>query len=305
MTLSQKHLTGIGNLSTDDILALLDKTRFYAELLEAGKDIPQVLARKIVLTLFFENSTRTRTSFDIAANRLGAQVVHWNPETSSLKKNESFLDTVMTLGAMKPDAVVIRHSEYGAPEVVARHVSCPVINAGDSWREHPTQDLLDAFTIQQAKGRIEGLTVAIIGDIAHSRVASSNIILLTRLGAKVHVIAPPVLMPEKLPGEGVSRFTSPEQGLPGADIVMTLRLQKERMQSALIASDQVYFKDFGLTAERLALANPGALVMDPGPFIRDVQIAGEVADDPARSLILRQVFNGVPARMAVLDLLLR
>ena len=261
------------------------------------------LKHKIIINLFFENSTRTLTSFDIAAKRLGGTVVNWSPKDSSLAKRESFTDTIDTLAAMGPDAAVIRHSEYGAPKFVAARMDCPVINGGDSWREHPTQALLDALTMVQHFDRLEGVKVAIIGDIAHSRVASSNLILLTKMGADVRVIAPEVLMPEELPADGIERFTSLEEGLAGVDVVMSLRLQKERMDSALISSDAAYFNEFGINNTVLDQCAPNAMVMDPGPLIRGVHIADDIADDPKRSLILKQVANGIPVRMAVLDLL--
>jgi len=229
--------------------------------------------------------------------------VNWSPKDSSLAKGESFTDTIDTLNAMQPDAAVIRHSDYGAPVYVSKRMDCPVINGGDSWREHPTQALLDALTMIRHFGKLEGLNVVIIGDIAHSRVASSNMILLRKMGANVRIIAPDVLMPEKLPADGIEKFTTLAEGLKGADVIMTLRLQKERMDSALIASDDVYFREFGLSNAVLDKHAPKAMVMDPGPLIRGVHIADDIADDPARSLILKQVANGIPTRMAVLDLL--
>ena len=299
-----KHCTGIQNLSDADIDAILSRAQTYADQINAGQPITPSLNGRIVMNLFFENSTRTRTSFETAALRLGANVINWDVESSSIKKNESFSDTIQTLAEYDPDAIIIRHSEYGAPDYVASMVKCPVINAGDSWREHPTQALLDAFTIRQAKGRIEGLTIAICGDIAHSRVAASNMALLTRLGAKVRVIAPDFLMPEKPLAAGIEKFTSMEAGLPGCDIVMMLRNQKERMDPSRMPSDIAFFNQYGLTIDRLDLAQPDACVMHPGPMNRGVEIADDVADDPTRSLILKQVRNGVPVRMAVLDLVI-
>lgn len=298
-----KHLLGIADLSKDEIEAILALTDRYAKALAKGDWDRERLKNKIVMNLFFEDSTRTLTSFEIAAKRLGADVVNWNPHTSSLSKGESFIDTIDTLNAMGADVLVIRHSEFGAPITVAKRAQCPVINGGDSWREHPTQALLDAYTMQQAKGSIAGLTVTIIGDIAHSRVAGSNMQLLTKMGAKLRVVAPEILMPQKLPGAGIEKFHSLAEGLPGSDIVMTLRLQKERMDTALITSDAAYFNEFGLTREILDRYAPGALVMDPGPLVRGVQIADDIAEDPERSLILKQVANGIPTRMAVLDML--
>lgn len=300
-----KHLLGIDELSVKEIKTILDLADDYSEALKTGDWDREKLKDKIILNLFFENSTRTLTSFDIAAKRLGADVVNWSPKDSSLAKGESFTDTIDTLGAMSPDAVVIRHSEYGAPIFVSKRIGCPVINGGDSWREHPTQALLDALTMKHHFGKIEGLNVAIIGDIAHSRVASSNIRLLTKMGAKVRVIAPQILMPEKFPAKGIDKYNSLAEGLKGVDVVMTLRLQKERMDTALIASDEAYFREFGLSNAVLDKYAKKAMVMDPGPLVRGVHIDDDIADDPKRSLILKQVANGIPTRMAVLDLLVR
>lgn len=299
-----RDLIGIAPLSKEDITGLLDLADDYARRLEKGDHAFDCLKGRIILTLFFEDSTRTRTSFDIAAKRLGAEIVHWDAKTSSLSKGESFLDTIQTLGAMKPDAIIVRHHEFGAPQFIADLVACPVINAGDSWREHPTQALLDALTLRQHFGEIENLRIAICGDIAHSRVAASNIILLKKLGAQVRVVAPPVLMPDKFPVEGIERFETIEEGVKECDAIMMLRNQKERMQSGLIDSGDAFFKQYGLTYERLALAKDEAVVMHPGPMNRDVEIDGALADDRHRSLIVRQVQNGIPVRMAVLDALL-
>ncbi len=299
-----KHLTGIDRLEPGDRDAILHLAQDYADRLAAGESVAPVLRGRIVLHMFFENSTRTSTSFEIAAKRLGADVVAWAPETSSLSKGESFADTVSTLNAMRPDAVVIRHKEFGAPEFVANNVACPVINAGDSWREHPTQALLDALTLRQHFGDLKGRTIAICGDIAHSRVAASGIRLLSQMGMTVRVIAPKLLLPPKFPVP-VQAFETLEDGLKGCDAVMMLRLQKERMQEGLIGSDAEFFRLYGLTQERLARANKGAVVLHPGPMNRNVEIADDVADDPERSLILKQVENGVPVRMAVLDLLMQ
>lgn len=300
-----KHLLGIDELSVEQIKTILDLADDYSKALVTGDWDRDKLKDKIILNLFFENSTRTLTSFDIAAKRLGADVVNWSPKDSSLVKGESFTDTIDTLNAMKPDAAIIRHSEYGAPIFVANRMDCPVINGGDSWREHPTQALLDALTMKHHFGKIEGLNVAIIGDIAHSRVASSNIILLTKLGAKVRVIAPEILMPQKLVAEGIDQYNSLAEGLKDVDVIMTLRLQKERMDTALIASDEAYFREFGISNAVLDKYAKNAMVMDPGPLIRGVHIDDDIADDPQRSLILKQVANGIPTRMAVLDLLVR
>ncbi len=301
---AQKHLVAIEDLNANDINVVLDLATHYAEGLESNQDYTQTLQNKIILTLFFENSTRTRTSFDIAAKRLGANVVHWDVNTSSLKKGESFHDTITTLNAMHPDAIIVRHSEYGAPKTISQLVDCPVINAGDSWNEHPTQALLDALAMRRHFGKIEGLTVAIIGDIAHSRVASSNMKLLTKMGANVRIIAPPILMPEKLPSNKIEKFESLEDGIKDADVVMTIRPQKERMQSALI-EDESYFKDYGLTKDKLKSAKDTAIVLDPGPFLRNVQISDDLADDTEQFHYLRQVTGSIATRMAVMDILMR
>ncbi len=298
-----KHLLGIDELSAADIERYLDRAQFYADGLADESWDRKTLVGKIVLILFFEPSTRTLTSFDFAAKRLGAHVVNWNPETSSLSKGESFMDTIRTFNAMEPDAIIIRHSEYGAPKFVAGRVNCPVINGGDSWREHPTQALLDALAMRQTFGALKGLNVSIIGDIAHSRVAASNIVLLTKMGANVRVIAPDMLMPEKMPAQGVEKFSDLEAGLKDANVVMTIRPQKERMDHVLI-DDTAYFRDYGLTYDKLEWASKDAIVMDPGPFLRNVQIAEDLADDKGRFVYDTQVANGIPTRMAVLDMLI-
>lgn len=297
-----KHLLGIGDLSAAQIETYLDRAEYFYEALERGDWDRERLKDKVVLILFFEASTRTLTSFDFAAKRLGAHVVNWNPETSSLRKGETFMDTIDTLNAMKPDAIIIRHSEFGAPLTVAKRVSCPVINGGDSWREHPTQALLDALTMRRHFGKLAGLKVAIIGDIAHSRVASSNMILLRKMGAEVRVIAPEYLMPEKLPAKDVKKFTDLEGGIDGADVIMSIRPQKERMDQVMI-DDKRYFREYGLTTERLDAAKNHAIILDPGPFLRGVQISDELADDKKRFLYIQQVGHGIPTRMAVLDML--
>jgi aspartate carbamoyltransferase catalytic subunit len=297
------HLLGIDELSVAEIEKILAHSARYAEDLKIGTWNREKLAGKIILNLFFEDSTRTLTSFEIACKRLGADVINWNPQTSSLKKGESLSDTIDTLNAMRPDGVVVRHSEYGAPKWIAARMNCPVINGGDGWREHPTQALLDALTMQQHFGRIKGLKVAIVGDIAHSRVASSNMILLDKMGAQVRVIAPALLMPEKLPAANVEKYDDLEKGLAGVNVVMTIRPQKERMDTVLI-NDITYFRDYGLTSEKLAPADKNAIVMDPGPFLRGVQISDELADDKKRFLYAQQVANGIPVRMAVLDMLM-
>lgn len=299
-----KHLTGIASLSDNDIAQLLDRADSYANDLQKENFYSDALKGAVIVSLFFEPSTRTRTSFEMAAKRLGADVINWDAAHSALKKGESFSDTIAALNALRPDAIVIRHSEYGAPDYVAAHARCPVINAGDSWREHPTQALLDALTLRRARDKIKGLRVAICGDVGHSRVANSNMALLGRLGAQMRVIAPPFLMPQKFPAPGIEKFTSMTEGLPGCDIIMMLRTQKERLDPAHIPDDAAFYRDYGLSPEKLALAAPGALVMHPGPMNRGIEISDEVADDPRRSLIWKQVENAVPMRMAVFDFLL-
>jgi aspartate carbamoyltransferase catalytic subunit len=296
------HLVSISDLQTKEIEALLDQSQAFADQMKKGKTLSSRLKDKLILTLFFETSTRTRTSFEIAAKKLGAEVVHWDVASSAMTKEESFLDTIQTLGAMKPDAVIIRHSEYNAPYFVSTQLNCPVINAGDSWRAHPTQALLDALTIRQEKGHIKDLNIAICGDVAHSRVAASNMVLLDKLGAKIRIIAPDFLLPDKLPidAEKVEFFSDLHEGLPGADIIMTLRIQKERMESSRIPDNLSYFNAYGIDLKHLDLAGPKACVMHPGPMNRNVEISDNAADDPKRSLILKQVANGIPTRMAVL-----
>ena len=301
---SHKHLIGISNLTPDDITTILDLADYYADRLENRSYQSDILKGAVVMTLFFEDSTRTRMSFEVAAKRLGAEVAHFEPRLSSESKGESFLDTILTLNAMGPDAMIVRHKEHGAPAFVASKVDCPVINAGDSWNEHPTQALLDALTIRRRFGKIDGLKIAICGDVAHSRVASSNMELLTKMGALVNVVAPPALLPKKVK-DGVQVFDSMEEGLKDCDIVMMLRNQYERMEAGLIKSEAEFFEQYGLTYEKLAFAKKDALIMHPGPMNRGVEIAEDVADDPKRSLIREQVHNGVPTRMAVLDLLLK
>ncbi len=303
MSLSIKHLLDIKSLTAEDIALFIKRGKSMKKRLAENTVHRKVLDDKIVMTLFAENSTRTRVSFETAALRLGASLINWDEKTSSVAKGETFGDTIKYIAGYKPDAIIIRHSEYNAPHFVAKQVDCPVINAGDSWREHPSQALLDAMTILEYKKELKGLTVAICGDIAHSRVANSNIELLTKMGATIHLIAPQVLLPQKVP-DNVKLFACLEEGLPGCDVIMMLRLQKERMDKAMIPDDNTYFHQFGLTHAKLQLAKPDAIVMHPGPMNRNVEIADDVADDPQRSVIFQQGANGVPMRMAILDLLL-
>ena len=297
-----RHLLGIEGLSPLDIQYLLDAANEAVEVSRQVEKKRSVLRGRTQINLFFEASTRTQASFELAGKRLGADVMNMSVANSSVKKGETLIDTAMTLNAMRPDLIVVRHSAAGAVHLLARKVDCSVINAGDGAHEHPTQALLDALTIRRNKGQIQGLVVAICGDILHSRVARSNIILLNALGARVRVIGPSTLLPTGIEHMGVEVFRDMDEGLRDADIVMMLRLQRERMNGAFVPSSREYFRYWGLSAERLALARPDALVMHPGPMNRGVEIASEVADG-AQSLIREQVEMGVAVRMAVLETL--
>ena len=297
-----RHLLGIAGLSAADIAALLDLSEAAVDVSRQVEKKRATLRGRTQINLFFESSTRTQSSFELAGKRLGADVMNMPVATSAVKKGETLIDTAATLNAMRPDIIVVRHPEAGAVHLLARKVDCAVVNAGDGAHEHPTQALLDALTIRRNKGRIQGLTVAICGDILHSRVARSNIILLSALGARVRAVAPSTLLPAGLERMGVEVFRDMRAGLAGADIVMMLRLQRERMNGAFVPSSREYFRYFGLDAEKLALAAPDALVMHPGPMNRGVEIDSEVADG-ARSLIREQVEMGVAVRMAVLEAL--
>jgi aspartate carbamoyltransferase catalytic subunit len=298
-----RHLLGIDALSREDVLFLLDEAEPWVEFNRQARKEDRRLAGLTQFNLFFENSTRTLFSFEVAGKRLGAQVANFHPGGSSVRKGESLIDTALTLDAMRPDVMIVRHSETGAPNQVAEAVGCPVINAGDGTGEHPTQALLDALTIRRRKGRFEGLKVAICGDIRHSRVAGSNLKLLPKLGAELRVVGPPLLLPEET--GAVSAFTELDEGIEGADVVMMLRIQRERMEESVSGSLEDFHGRYGLTMERLRRASPDALVMHPGPMNRGVEIDGEVADHPTRSAIREQVEMGVAIRMAVLDVLTR
>ncbi len=299
----QTHLLAIEGMYPPEIGQLLDLAESYALLNRSGKTQRDVLRGKTLINLFFEDSTRTRTSFELAGKRLGADVINMSVSASSVNKGETLLDTASTLNAMQCDLLVVRHDQSGAPALLAQKVEASVINAGDGTHEHPTQALLDALTIRRRRGRLDGLTVAICGDIAHSRVARSNIYLLTTMGCAVRLIGPPTLIPAGIERLGIDVFHDMDKGLAGVDIVMMLRLQRERMTKGLIPSAREYFRFYGLDAARLAHAKPGALVMHPGPMNRGVEIDSAVADDPTRSLIKEQVEMGVAVRMAVLDTL--
>ena len=299
-----RHLLGIEGLSRADLEIVLDEAEQWVEFNRGPRKDDRRLTGLTQINAFFENSTRTLFSFEIAGKRLGAQVSNFHPAGSSVRKGESLIDTALTLNAMGPDLLVIRHEANGAAADVAEVMGCPVINAGDGRGEHPTQALLDALTIRRRFGRIDGVTVAICGDIRHSRVANSNLRSLPMLGARLRVVAPPLLMPEGLPNE-VEAFDDLEQGIEGADVVMMLRIQRERMEEAVSGSLGDFHARYGLSRERLNRAAPGAIVMHPGPMNRGVEIDSDVADDSRRSVILEQVELGVAVRMACLDLLTR
>src|SRR5262249_50938761 len=299
------HLLGIEGLTAGEIVGLLDLAESYVEQNRQTDKKRGLLRGRTLINLFFENSTRTRTSFELAGKRLGGDVINMSVAASSIKKGETLIDTAMTLNAMHPDVLVVRHPDSGAVNLLSQKVGCAVINGGDGSHEHPTQALLDALTIRRRRGRLEGLLVAICGDILHSRVARSNIHLLTTMGARVRIIAPPTLMPSAIERLGVQVFDDMRRGLKDCDIVMMLRLQTERMQGAYVPSIREYFHFFGLDRQKLAEARPDALIMHPGPMNRGVEIDSEVADDIDRSLIREQVEMGVAVRMACLDLLTR
>jgi aspartate carbamoyltransferase catalytic subunit len=302
--LHQRHLLGIEGLSRDEIAGLLDLAEEYVELNRQIEKKRSSLRGRTLINLFFESSTRTQASFELAGKRLGADVMNMAVASSSIRKGETLIDTAVTLNAMHPDILVVRHHASGACALLAQKVDGAVINAGDGAHEHPTQALLDALTIRRNKGRIEGLLVVICGDILHSRVARSNILLLSTLGARVRVVAPSTLLPAGIERFGVEVARDMREGLADADIVMMLRLQRERMNGSFVPSTQEYFQYFGLDAKKLAYAKPDALVMHPGPMNRGVEIDSIVADG-AQSLIREQVEMGVAVRMAVLDALSR
>ncbi|MDB5382288.1 MAG: pyrB [Rhodospirillales bacterium] len=300
-----RHLLAIEGLEPPHIADMLDLAESYALLNRSGKTQRDLLKGRTLINLFFEDSTRTRTSFELAGKRLGADVINMAVSTSSVNKGETLLDTASTLNAMQCDLLVIRHAQSGAPALLSQKVEAAVINAGDGTHEHPTQALLDALTIRRHKGHLDNLVIAICGDVLHSRVARSNIHLLLTMGARVRIVGPPTLIPAEASRLGVEIFHTMREGLAGADVVMMLRLQKERMSGGMVPSSREFFRFFGLDAEKLAYAKPDAIVMHPGPMNRGVEIDSAVADDPVRSVIGEQVEMGVACRMAVLDLLSR
>jgi len=304
VSFSRRHLLTCEGLSAGEITSLLDLADKAADLNRQVNKKRDVLRGRTLINLFFEASTRTQASFELAGKRLGADVMNMNVSTSSVQKGETLIDTAMTLNAMRPDMIVVRHHAAGAVELLAQKVDCSVINAGDGAHEHPTQALLDALTIRRAKGRVGGLTVAICGDILHSRVARSNIHVLNALGARVRLVAPSTLTPTGIDRLGAEVFTDMWKGLEDADIVMMLRLQRERMQGSYVPSTREYYHFFGLDQEKLSRARPDALIMHPGPMNRGVEIASPIADH-SRSVIRDQVEMGVAVRMAVLEALAR
>ncbi len=303
MPFRARHLLGIEHLAPDEITSLLDLAETYVDLNRSQNKHDTALAGLTQINMFFENSTRTQASFELAGKRLGADVMNMHMQASSVKKGETLIDTALTLNAMHPDLLVVRHPSSGAVSLLAQKVNCAVLNAGDGRHEHPTQALLDALTIRRAKGRLHRLTVAICGDIAHSRVARSNIWLLGKMESRIRLVAPPTLIPSGAADWGVEVTDDMEEGLKDADVVMMLRLQKERMDGAFIPSSREYYHRFGLDAAKLAHAKDDAIVMHPGPMNRGVEIDGTIADDINRSVIQEQVEMGVAVRMAAMKLL--
>jgi aspartate carbamoyltransferase catalytic subunit len=303
MKFSQTHLLGIEDLHPLEIGMILEQANVHAEAERGSRQHGEPLKGLTQINMFFEASTRTQASFEIAGKRLGADVMNMGMEASSLKKGETLIDTALTLNAMHPDLLVVRHPHSGAVKLLADKVNCAVLNAGDGRHEHPTQALLDALTIKRAKGRIHRLNIAICGDIAHSRVARSNIFLLGKMENRVRLVGPPTLIPSDAADWGVEVYGDMAEGLRDVDVVMMLRLQRERMDGAFIPSEREYFHRFGLNAEKLGHAKPDAIVMHPGPMNRGVEIDGTIADDINRSVIQEQVEMGVAVRMAAMELL--
>ena len=294
----KKHILSIKDLSIKDIERIFNQAEKFLKNTNIKKN--KAYTDKNIINLFFEDSTRTLTSFELAGKRLGATIINMSVATSAIKKGESLIDTAMTLNAMNPSILIVRHNMSGVPYLLSEKVNCSVINAGDGSNEHPTQALLDALTIKRNKKKISGLEVAILGDVLHSRVARSNIYLLKKLGAKIRIIAPPTLLPSNIEQLGVKVFKSLEEGLEGVDIIMVLRIQKERMEGTFVPSEKEFFKFWGLDRKKLNKAKKNALVMHPGPINRGIEIDSDVADDISRSLILEQVKLGVAIRMAII-----
>ncbi|WP_457649961.1 aspartate carbamoyltransferase catalytic subunit [Profundibacter sp.] len=305
MRFDKRHLLGIEHLKPYEITEILDLADQYVDLNRRQVKHSDALAGLTQINMFFENSTRTQASFEIAGKRLGADVMNMAMQASSIKKGETLIDTALTLNAMHPDLLVVRHPHSGAVDLLAQKVNCAVLNAGDGAHEHPTQALLDALTIRRAKGRLHRLSIAICGDIAHSRVARSNIMLLGKMENRIRLIGPPTLMPAGIAKFGVEVFDDMREGLKDVDVVMMLRLQKERMDGGFIPSSREYYHRFGLDADKLSHAKADAIIMHPGPMNRGVEIDGTLADDINRSVIQEQVEMGVAVRMAAMDLLAR
>ena len=300
--ISQKHLLGIQDLSISDVKLILDEAKKFISLNKSKNKKLDILRGKTQINLFFEPSTRTQSSFELAGKRLGADVMSMNITNSAIKKGETLIDTAMTLNAMHPDIIVVRHQDSGASNLLSQKVNCSVLNAGDGRREHPTQALLDALTIIEKKKKIEGLRIAICGDILHSRVARSNIFLLNMLGAEVNIVAPTNLMPKDIEKFGVKKFSNMKEGVKDCDIVMMLRLQNERMSSSFLSSNREYYEYYGLTPDKLEKAKKDAIIMHPGPMNRGIEIDTKLADDINKSVIKEQVELGVAVRMACLKI---
>ncbi len=300
--ISQKHLLGIQDLSISDVNYILSEAKQFIKLNRSDNKKIDTLKGKTQINLFFEPSTRTQSSFELAGKRLGADVMSMNIVNSAIKKGETLIDTAMTLNAMHPNLIVVRHQDSGACNLLSQKVECAVINAGDGRREHPTQALLDALTIIEKKGKVQGLRIAICGDILHSRVARSNIYLLNMLGAEVNIVAPTNLMPKDLEKFGVNKFSDMKKGLKDCDIVMMLRLQNERMNSSFLSSNREYYEYYGLTPDKLRYAKEDCIIMHPGPMNRGIEIDTKLADDTNMSVVKEQVELGVAIRMACLKI---
>ena len=305
MIFCDRHLLGIEQLKQVEILEILDCAEKYVNLNRETKKNSNILSGLTQINMFFENSTRTQASFELAGKRLGADVMNMKMQASSIKKGETLIDTALTLNAMNPDLIVVRHPQSGAVKLLAEKVNCSVINAGDGLHEHPTQALLDALTIRRTRGRLQSLSIAICGDIAHSRVARSNLLLLNKLGNRIRLIGPRTLMPSGVSELGVEVFEDMYLGLNDVDVVMMLRLQNERMDGSFVPSRREYYHRWGLNSEKLSRAKKDVIVMHPGPMNRGVEIDGTLADDINHSVIQDQVEIGVAVRMAVMELLAR